>query len=50
MRIKNLESVGLMFLRFTNHDVVENFQDVVKKIEEWIKDYLKTLSLKGTTI
>lgn len=35
-RQKNLESDGINFLRFTNHEVEKNLETVIKKIEEYI--------------
>jgi very-short-patch-repair endonuclease len=41
-RQKELESQGLLFLRFSDKQVKRNLNDVVQSISNWIDEYKKT--------
>ena len=38
-RQEKLESLGIKFLRFDDNEVFYNIENVIGKIEKWIKDY-----------
>ena len=44
VRQKRLESFGIHFFRFSDHDVKNNMDGVLKRIESWIEDFEKSKS------
>lgn len=44
IRQQRLESLGIHFLRFSDHDVKNNMDGVLKRIESWIEDFEKSKS------
>ena len=44
IRQQRLESLGIHFLRFSDHDVKNNMDGVLKRIESWVEDFEKSKS------
>ncbi len=44
IRQQRLESLGIHFLRFSDHDVKNNMDGVLKWIESWVEDFEKSKS------
>ncbi len=44
IRQQRLESLEIHFLRFSDHDVKNNMDGVLKRIESWIEDFEKSKS------
>jgi len=44
IRQQRLESLGIFFLRFSDHDVKNNMDGVLKRIESWAEDFEKSKS------
>ena len=42
IRQQRHESLGLHFLRFSDHDVKNNMDGVLKRIESWVEDFEKS--------
>lgn len=38
IRQKELESLGFKFLRFTDNDVLNDFENVIRKMEVWLEN------------
>ncbi len=44
IRQQRLESLGIHFLRFSDYDVKNNMDGVLKWIESWVEDFEKSKS------
>ena len=44
IRHQRLESLGIHFIRFSDHDVKNNMDGVLKRIESWVEDFEKSKS------
>ena len=44
IRQQRLESLGIFFLRFSDHDIKNNIDGVLKRIESWVEDFEKSKS------
>ncbi len=44
IRQQRLESLGIHFLRFSDHDVKNNMDGVLIRIESWVEDFEKSKS------
>jgi len=38
-RQKEIEALGILFLRFTEHDVLRNFDRVMETLDNWVKTH-----------
>jgi very-short-patch-repair endonuclease len=47
VRQKKLEMIGVRFLRYTDRDIKQNLEGVIKTIEQWIREHTPIPSQEG---